>query len=212
MSALRIILLGPPGVGKGTQADLLSEQFKIPKISTGDILRKAIQNQTALGKIAQETIGQGKLVSDDVVIGIIQERFSHPDCIAGFILDGFPRTLVQAKALEKITPVDHVVSLVVDRDDIVKRLEGRWTCKNCQKMYHIEFQPPKKIGICDVCKGELYQRKDDQREAIEKRLSEYERLTEPLLGYYSNQRILKKIQGMGSVQNVFQYILDKIKG
>ena len=208
--SLRLVLLGPPGVGKGTQANLLSDKFRIPKISTGDILRKAIEDNSPLGQIAKKTIGQGKLVADDVVIGIIEERLKKEDCKKGFILDGFPRTVPQADALSQITSIDHVISIEVRSSEIVKRLEGRRTCKRCQKMFHLEFQPPKKEGICDDCQGELIHRKDDGRATIEKRLKEYQEQTAPLLEYYTEN--IRSIDGMGEIQEIFFRILKKIEG
>jgi len=210
VAPMRLILLGPPGVGKGTQANLLSEKYNIPKISTGDILRKSIQNNTPLGQIAKKTIGEGKLVSDDVVIGIIRERLQEKDCNNGFVLDGFPRTLPQANALEEITPIDHVISLIVDESALIKRLEGRRTCKKCQKMYHVDYQPPRQPGICDGCGGDLYQRKDDNRETIEKRFREYKTRTSPLVAYYIKKGNLKETKGMGRVSEVFDRITSVI--
>ena len=206
MPLRRIILLGPPGVGKGTQADFLSEKYHIPKVSTGDILRQSIQNNTPLGQIAKQTIGQGKLVADEVVIGIIEERLSKNDCRSGFILDGFPRTIAQADALCKITAIDHVVSLSVSQNELVRRLEGRRTCQSCQSMFHLQFRPPKKTSICDKCGGELIQRKDDHREVIEKRLEEYQSQTAPLLKYYSQKGNVKEVNGVGEVEDVFRRI------
>ncbi len=208
MDRLKLVLLGPPGVGKGTQAALLSEKFGIPKIATGDILRNEIAAETPLGKIARQTIGQGKLVSDDIVIEIIKDRLKNKDCENGFILDGFPRTVVQADALSHITDIDSVVSMDVDHREIIHRLEGRRTCSRCQKMCHLEFHPPKKEGICDDCGGALFQRKDDLRETIEKRLLEYDRMTKPLLKYYEGRKKLFPVNGMGSMQEVFSKILS----
>ncbi len=208
---MRLILLGPPGVGKGTQANLLVEKLNIPKISTGDILRRSIEEKTALGLKAQEYMNAGKLVPDEVVVGIIENRLKSSDCKNGFILDGFPRTKVQAEALNKITSIEKVVSLSVEEKDVILRLEGRRTCQSCAKMYHVEFSPSKKEGFCDQCGGTLIQRKDDQRKTIEKRLEEYRRLTLPLLDYYRKLKLLKEIHGEGSVQSVFDRILLSLK-
>lgn len=210
MSSLRIILLGPPGVGKGTQANFLSDKFHIPKISTGDILREAVEKQSRLGIIVKETLGQGKLVADHVVIEIVKDRLSQGDCEEGFILDGFPRTIAQAEALAQITEIDFAISLTGQRDELIRRLEGRRTCKQCQRMYHIEFQPPRKEGVCDVCSGDLFQRKDDHRETIEKRLREYESQTIHLLKYYDQRKRAIAINGIGSVDEVFKCIVSKL--
>lgn len=204
----RFILLGPPGVGKGTQALLLSQKFGIPKIATGDILRKEIETESPLGKIARQTIGQGKLVSDEIVIQIIKDRLRAKDCEHGFILDGFPRTVIQADALSQITDIDAVVSLDVDPAEIIRRLEGRRTCSQCQKMYHLQFHPPKKAEICDDCGGALFQRKDDHRETIERRLLEYDRMTKPLLNYYRERKKLSTVTGKGTVEGIFSKILS----
>lgn len=211
MDRLKLVLLGPPGVGKGTQAALLSERFGIPKIATGDILRSEIAEDSPLGKIAKQTIGQGKLVSDDIVIEIIKDRLKNKDCERGFILDGFPRTVVQADALSHITDIDSVVSMDVDHQEIIHRLEGRRTCGRCQKMCHLEFHPPRKEGMCDDCGGALFQRKDDHRETIEKRLLEYDRMTKPLLKYYEGRKKLFSVNGMGSTQEVFSKILSVLR-
>ncbi len=212
MRKLRIILLGPPGVGKGTQANFLSERYRIPKISTGDILRQEIQKGTPLGNVVKNILGQGKLVSDEVVISIIENRLKEKDCENGFILDGFPRTLAQAASLEKITEVDFVVSLVVQKRELTQRLEGRRTCKKCQRMYHVVFEPSKRPNICDVCGGELFWRKDDHPETIEKRLIEYQRLTEPLLKYYSRKKNLLEVNGIGKIVEVSGRISSQLEG
>lgn len=207
---MKLILLGSPGVGKGTQANLLEKKFQIPKISTGDILRREIQSQSALGQKAQQFINDGKLVPDEVVIGIIKNRLQKSDCRAGFILDGFPRTLPQVEALKKITPIDHVIYLKGKEEELIRRLEGRRTCSQCAKMYHVTFTPPKKESVCDDCGGDLIQRKDDHRETIAKRLQEYDRLTKPLLEYYKNQKILKEVDGLASVEDVFKSLLTRV--
>jgi len=203
-------MLGPPGVGKGTQADLLASKFNLPKIATGDILRNEIKAGTPLGRIAQKTIGQGKLVADDIVIQIIEERLKKEDCAKGYILDGFPRTVAQAEALSKIATIDRVLSMKVDNDIIIKRLEGRRTCSNCQRMYHLSFHKPKKEGICDACGSELIRRKDDNRVTIEKRLVEYDQMTKPLITHYRDQKILREVDGLGSMEDVFARILAQL--
>ncbi len=208
---MKLILLGPPGVGKGTQANLLEKKFQIPKISTGDILRSEIQSQSVLGKKAQQFIHDGKLVPDEIVVGIIKQRLQKPDCNPGFILDGFPRTLPQAEALKKITSIDHIIYLKVEKEELIRRLEGRRTCSRCAKMYHITFTPPKKESVCDECGGDLIQRKDDHRETISKRFQEYDHLTKPLLDYYKKQKNLKEIDGLASVEEVFKHVLEKVE-
>ncbi len=207
---MKLILLGPPGVGKGTQANLLEKKFQIPKISTGDILRSEIQSQSSLGQKAQQFINDGKLVPDEVVIGIIKNRLQKSDCRQGFILDGFPRTLPQAEALKKITPIDHVIYLKCGEEELIKRLEGRRTCSRCAKMYHIIFTSPKKESVCDECGGDLVQRKDDHRQTIAKRLQEYDRLTKPLLSYYKTEKNLKSVDGLAAVEDVFKRLLTMV--
>ncbi len=209
---MNLILLGPPGAGKGTQAQRIVERFHIPQISTGDILRAAVKEATVLGKQAKAFMEKGQLVPDDVVIGIIDERLRAPDCQAGFILDGFPRTIPQAEALQVILDrmgksVDFVINIEVDPEELVRRLTGRRTCKNCGAMFHILFYPPKKEGICDRCDGILYQREDDREEAIRTRLNEYEKQTAPLIQYYRSKNILRPIPGMGDQDQIFEHIV-----
>lgn len=172
---MNIIMLGPPGAGKGTQAKMLVEKFGIPQISTGDMLRAAVAEGTELGKKAKEYMDKGQLVPDEVVIGIVEERLKKSDCEKGFILDGFPRTVPQAEALDKILEkmgkkIDYVINIVVPDVEILKRLTGRRTCKQCGAMYHVIYNPPKQEGVCDKCGGELYQRDDDKEETIKNRL------------------------------------------
>ncbi|MBI4753707.1 adenylate kinase, partial [Candidatus Desantisbacteria bacterium] len=185
---LRVIFLGPPGSGKGTQASRLSERFGIPQISTGDILRNAIVNKIGLGVKAKEYMDKGELVPDDVIIGIIADRVNQLDCENGFILDGFPRTVVQAESFDKMTeemniPVDVVLSLNVNEKMVVKRLCGRMVCKDCSTNYHIDFNLPKKKGVCDQCNGKLYHRPDDEEDVVRNRLRVYKETTEPLIDY-----------------------------
>lgn len=199
--------MGPPGSGKGTQANLLQEKFKIPKISTGDILRAAVTDDTDLGKDAKAFMNKGQLVPDGVVIGLIQERIKEADCADGYILDGFPRTIVQAEKLEETLvegqSIDAVVDLVVDPDELLVRLIGRSTCRDCGSMFHQTTHPPKKEGVCDGCGGELYQRPDDNEETIRQRLKVYTSETEPLREYYQKQGKLKSAPGRGSVEEIF---------
>jgi adenylate kinase len=209
---MNLILLGPPGAGKGTQAQMIVERYHIPQISTGDILRAAVKEGTSLGKQAKTLMDRGQLVPDEVVIGIIDERLRASDCKTGFILDGFPRTNPQAEALQAILTkigksVDHVINIEVDPEELVRRLTGRRTCNNCGGMFHILFHPPKKEGVCDRCGGTLYQREDDGEETIRTRLKEYEKQTTPLIQYYQNKKLLRPIQGVGGQNQIFEQII-----
>ena len=211
-----IILLGPPGSGKGTQAQKMVERYHIPQISTGDILRGAVKEQTPLGVEAKGYMDQGKLVPDEVVVGIVRERLKESDCKGGFILDGFPRTVPQAEALDSTLAgmqraIDHVVSVEVPNEELIKRLTGRRTCRNCGAMYHIIFDPPAKEGVCDRCGGELYQRDDDQEETIKARLQVYEEQTAPLIAYYRGKGLLRAIDGVGAIEEIFQNIVQAIE-
>jgi len=214
---MNLIFLGPPGSGKGTQAKMLVDKYGIPQISTGDILREAVKEGTPLGKEAKKYMDEGKLVPDEVVVGIVRERLKEPDCTKGFILDGFPRTIPQAEALDKTLEemgkgIDHVLSLEVDKEELVRRLSGRRTCKKCGAMYHIIFDPPKKDGICDRCGGELYQRDDDKEETIRERLRVYEEQTAPLIEYYRKKGLLRPIDGVGKIEEIFARITEAIEG
>ncbi len=209
---MNLILLGPPGAGKGTQAQKIVERYQIPQISTGDILRASVKEATPLGKRAKAFMEKGQLVPDEIVIGIIDERLKAPDCQKGFILDGFPRTVPQAIALQGILDklgksLDHVMNIEVDSEELIRRLTGRRTCKNCGAMFHIFFHPPKKEGICDRCGSLLYQREDDQEETIRTRLRAYEEQTAPLIQYYRNQKILRSISGVGGQEEIFEQIV-----
>jgi len=208
---MNLILLGPPGAGKGTQAQMIVERYHIPQISTGDILRVAVREGTPLGKRAKSFMDQGQLVPDEVVIGIIEERLKSSDCDSGFILDGFPRTLAQTEALQSILAkfsksIDHVISIEVDSEELICRLTGRRTCKNCGAMFHNLFHPPKKEGSCDRCGGSLYQREDDKEETIRARLKEYQKQTAPLVQYYQVKNRLRPIQGVGDKDQIFEQI------
>ena len=208
---MNLILLGPPGAGKGTQAQRMEDRYHIPQISTGDILRGAVKESTPLGIRAKGFMDQGQLVPDEIVIGIIEERLKAKDCDPGFILDGFPRTIPQAEALQPILnkigkKIDHVINIEVDPEELVRRLTGRRTCKNCGAMFHLLFRPPKKEGICDRCGGTLYQRADDKEETIRTRLKEYEKQTAPLIQYYRGKKTLRPIQGMGGPDQIFEQI------
>ena len=213
---MRLILLGPPGAGKGTQAKRLIERYGIPQISTGDILRAAVREGTELGKKAKQYMDAGQLVPDEVVIGIIRERLKEADCAKGFILDGFPRTVPQAEALKSVLAelgqaLDHVVSIEVPDEDLVERLTGRRTCRNCGAMYHVKFTPPKQEGVCDKCGGELYQRDDDKEETIRARLKVYHDQTAPLVEFYNEEGLLRRIDGVGSVDEIYGRILGVLE-
>ena len=208
---MRLILLGPPGAGKGTQAKMLNEKFRRPQISTGNILRKSIQDGTELGNRAKVFMNAGRLVQDDVVVGLIRERIVEEDCRAGFILDGFPRTIIQAEKLtetleEMDLSIDVVVDFEVDSEELVSRLTGRSTCSDCGAMFHRTSCPPLRDGICDSCEGELYQREDDKEETIKKRLEVYKKETAPLKGYYRKQGNSKTAQGYGTIEEIFSRV------
>jgi len=208
---VNLILFGPPGAGKGTQAQFLVETYGIPQISTGDMLRAAVKAGTPLGVKAQEIMIQGGLVSDDIVLGIVAERLAQDDCAAGFVLDGFPRTIPQADALSVILKqvgraIDHVISLEVDGEEIVNRLSGRRSCSSCGKGYHLVFDPPLRAGVCDVCGSGLVQRADDQEETVRNRLLVYEQQTAPLKDYYRSRQVLCSIPGIGSIVEIQQRI------
>ncbi len=213
---MNLILLGPPGAGKGTQAEKLVEEFKIPHISTGDIFREAIKNQTALGEEAKKYIEAGELVPDEIVIGIVCERLDQPDTISGFLLDGFPRTVPQAKALdnylqEKGKTLTIVINIDVDPEVLVARLSGRRICQECGAVYHVSANKEKKQGICDLCQGKLYQREDDREETVKNRLDVYTQQTEPLINYYSEADLLLQVNGEQTITEVYQEIAKGLK-
>lgn len=215
--AMRLVLLGAPGAGKGTQAKMLIDKFSVPQISTGDILRKAVADGTPLGKEAKVIMDQGGLVPDKIVLGLVEERTKQPDCKAGFILDGFPRNTAQAEALDTMLgtmdmPLSTALAIDVDQGELLKRLTGRRTCKRCQQMYNIYFTPPKNDSACDKCGGELFQRDDDKEETIKKRLEVYNQQTAPLIDYYSKKSIMKSIQGTGSVDDIFTSVVATLEG
>jgi adenylate kinase len=206
---MRVVFLGAPGVGKGTQADRVAAQFKIAKISTGDLLREAVRNQTDLGREAKRFMDQGQLVPDAVVIGLVREKLTQPGSANGFVLDGFPRTVPQAEELGKVLlasqrPLHRVVNFQVPREDVIRRLSGRRSCPKCQATFHVEFAPSKKGEACDRCGETLVQRTDDKREAIETRLKVYEEQTAPLIQYYAHRRLLSELDASGSVDEVFE--------
>ena len=211
----RVVLLGPPGAGKGTQAKLLEEKFAAPQISTGDILRKAVAEQSVLGKQASEYIRRGELVPDQLIIDLVAERLKEKDCEKGFVLDGFPRTIAQAQSLEDILKkmglaLTCVLSVQVPHELIVERLSGRRTCKGCGALYHVVFDPPKAAGTCNRCGGELFQRDDDREETISNRLRVYDNQTAPLVSYYRERGLLKSIDGVGKVEDIGKRMIQAL--
>lgn len=216
---MNLILLGPPGGGKGTQAKRIVEKYGIPQISTGDMFREAVAKGTELGKKAKEYMDRGELVPDDIVIGIVKERLSQPDCEKGFILDGFPRTLKQAEALDEILEemnkkIDAVININVPDEEIIKRIVYRRTCKNCGAVYNLIYSPPKEDNKCDKCGGELYQRDDDKEETVRERLRVYKEQTQPLIDYYKKKGVLYEVDGTKPIDEVWKQIeeiLEKIK-
>ena len=212
-----LILLGPPGAGKGTQAKLLIEHYHIPQISTGEILRAAVKEMTPSGVMAKKFMEDGALVPDDLVIDIIKERLSMADSVNGFILDGFPRTVAQADALSRMLlnggkSIDHVISLTVDYDELLKRVIGRLTCRGCGRGYHLDYDPPVIPGKCTVCSSELYQRDDDREETMRARLLTYESQTAPLIDYYSSLSLLRPVDGLGSIQEINSSLVRLLEG
>jgi len=205
---MNIILLGPPGAGKGTQAKRLIDKYGIPQISTGDMLRAALKEGTPLGLEAKKYMDKGALVPDTVVIGLVKERIQQKDCSKGYMLDGFPRNVSQAEALDSMLQelgqkIDHVVCIEVPNEELVGRLTGRRTCRNCGAGYHVMFDPPKQEGVCNKCGGELYQRDDDNEATVKSRLQVYANQTEPLIDYYQKQTKLRPINGVGDMQVIF---------
>ncbi|HIW93628.1 MAG TPA: adenylate kinase [Candidatus Flavonifractor merdipullorum] len=206
---MKLIFLGAPGAGKGTQAEIISRKLNIPTISTGNILRAAVKAGTPVGLQAKSYMDAGKLVPDDVIIGIIEERLAQPDCAIGFILDGVPRTIAQAEALEQAgIQFDGVLSLEIADEVIEARMTGRRTCHSCGATYHIVANPPKQDGVCDMCGGELEQRKDDLPETVKHRLEVYHRETEPLKDFYQTRGVLKIVPDMGGIEATSEKILE----
>ena len=213
---MRLILLGPPGAGKGTQASAIVKKYNIPHISTGDIFRANIKEGTELGKKAEEYMNKGLLVPDEIVVSIVKDRLTKDDCKNGFLLDGFPRTVAQAEALdqelkEMLSKIDKVINIEVDKDILVERIIGRRICKNCGATYHIKFSPAKQDGICDICGGELHQRKDDTLDTVEKRIQVYMEQTKPLIDYYAQKGLLLNIDGTKDKDEVFQEIVKSLE-
>jgi len=213
---MRLIFLGPPGVGKGTQSELVSKKFKMPQISTGDILRQAVKNQTELGVLAKKYMDKGELVPDEVVVNLIKARLLEDDCKRGFILDGFPRTLAQAEALtstlkEMELAIEVVLNFQLKDELLIKRLSGRRVCKACGYNFHIYYQPPKNEFKCDKCGGEIYQRDDDKEEVINQRLKVYRDKTAPLINYYKKINLLKDIDADGEIDVIFDKVMRTLE-
>jgi adenylate kinase len=211
-----IVLLGPPGVGKGTQAEIIAKTARLPHISSGDLFRENIKNATDLGKLAQSFMNKGLLVPDDVTIGMIRERLSRPDCGDGAVLDGFPRTVVQAEALEKLLAefggtVNHVPYISASEATLIDRLSGRWTCKEQGHIFHEKYNPPKQPGVCELDGSELYQREDDKAETVTKRIQVYLTQTAPLIAYYRERGLLSEIDGSRPVEQVTADLLAVLR-
>ncbi|MFC4098352.1 adenylate kinase [Paenibacillus xanthanilyticus] len=214
---MNILFMGPPGAGKGTQAERIVDTFNVPHISTGDAFRLAMKQGTPLGQKAKEFVDQGLLVPDEITNGIVRDRLLVEDCNNGFLLDGFPRTLQQAEALDGMLAemgrsIDHVVNLKVDRGLLLARLTGRRICKSCGATYHVMFNPPKQEGVCDKCGGELYQRSDDTEAKVGTRLDEYISKTAPLLDYYSGKGTLREVDGEKEIDDVTAEIVSCLRG
>jgi adenylate kinase len=214
---MRIVLVGPPGAGKGTQAVRLAEKLGIPHISTGDLFRANISRQTELGKLAKSYMDAGNLVPDEVTIAMAKDRMAQPDAENGFLLDGFPRNVSQAEALDQLLQsegitLDAVLDLEVPEDEVVKRIAGRRICRNdSSHVFHVTYSPPKKEGVCDVCGGELYQRDDDSEDTVRKRLEVYHTQTEPIIDYYKAQGLVVTISALGPVDEITQRALEALK-
>lgn len=216
MSQFNLILLGPPGAGKGTQASRIVADYGVPHISTGDMLRAAVKNQTEMGIEAKKFMDAGALVPDSVVIGIVKERLQEPDTAKGFLLDGFPRTLPQAEALDEALAaldrgVTKVIALLVDEEELITRLSGRRICRACQAPFHVAFNKPAKEGVCDACGGELYQRDDDNATTVRNRLEVYRSQTEPLISYYDAQGLVARVDGTGNTPDgVYEQVREAL--
>ena len=208
---MNLIFLGPPGAGKGTMAFRAKEHFSIPHISTGDLFRAAIKNQTELGKKVKSIIDAGDLVPDELTTAIVEERLNQGDCGKGFILDGFPRTIPQAEALKGITKIDKVVNFTITEQEVIRRLSGRRVCRSCGESFHVEFIPPAKEGVCDKCGGELYTRDDDKIVAIKNRLSVYGQSTEPLINFYREEGNLVDVDSSQQPDKVFEDLVEILK-
>lgn len=213
---MRIVLVGPPGAGKGTQAQFIASHLSIPKISTGDIFRENVQRQTPLGQEAKAYMDAGDLVPDEVTVGMVRTRLAEDDAQDGFLLDGFPRNVPQAEELKKILAemgqkLDVVMELVVDDDEVVRRISGRRTCRRCEHVWHVDFDPPSRAGICDHCESELFQRDDDREETIRHRLEVYQEQTSPLVSFYADEGILVGIDATGTVEDVTERAMASLR-
>ncbi len=211
-----IVLLGPPGAGKGTQADMLSQKLGIPHVASGDLFRDHLKRQTELGQLAKGYMDRGELVPDEVTIGMVKERIAQPDCATGVILDGFPRTVPQADALNRVMAeqgkaITCVPYINVRDEALLERLTARWTCRNCQAVYNVLAKPPRQSGVCDVCGGELYQRADDTPETQRHRIEVYNKQTAPLIAYYRERGLLAEVNGEQSIEAVQEALLQAVK-
>lgn len=212
MNGMKLILLGAPGAGKGTQAEIICKKKNIPTISTGNILREALKSGTEMGLKAKSYMESGQLVPDEILIGIIKDRIQEPDCKNGFILDGFPRTIPQAEALDQMgAQIDVVLDIEVADEDIVTRMSGRRVCEKCGSSYHMLYKQPKEEGVCDACQGALVQRKDDHPDTVKERLQVYHTQTEPLKEYYSKQGKLRVVHGQDKVEDTTQMVLEALE-
>ncbi|MCX6657614.1 MAG: adenylate kinase [Euryarchaeota archaeon] len=207
---MKLVIFGPPSAGKGTQAQKLSKQYGIPQVATGDLLRKAVADKTPLGLRIKSYLDQGKLGPDEVIVQLIKERVAKPDCKNGFLLDGFPRTMGQAKELERMTDIDLVLSIVVDFEALVERAVGRRTCPKCSAVYHVKFNPPMNEGVCEKCGSELIQRDDDKEDTVRNRLRVYQEQTAPLIEYYRKKGKLVDIDGSGGIDAVYSQMVKAI--
>ncbi|MDO4565948.1 MAG: adenylate kinase [Oscillospiraceae bacterium] len=209
---MKLILLGAPGAGKGTQAEIIAERLSVPIISTGNILKEAVREGTELGLKAKSFMDKGELVPDELIIGIVSERLAQPDCADGFILDGVPRTVAQAEALEEMgVVIDRVVNIDVPDEIIVPRITGRRSCRQCGSSYHVEFKTPKQEGVCDKCGGELVTRSDDEESTVKNRLRVYHETTEQLIDYYSGKGKLREVNGDGEMCDITRAILEALE-
>ena len=213
---MNLVMLGPPGAGKGTQAALLAERLGTPHVASGDLFREALKKETELGLTAKSYMERGELVPDEVTIAMVRERLQRPDCDSGVILDGFPRTIEQAEALqgllaEQNKKIDAALLIDAAEDELVRRLSSRWTCRNCQAVYNIISNPPREEGRCDVCGGELYQRADDVPETVRNRIRVYRQQTSPLIDYYRDQELLVTIKSEGGIERVQRKVLEALQ-
>ncbi|MHA1931665.1 MAG: adenylate kinase [Promethearchaeota archaeon] len=208
---MKLIMLGAPGSGKGTQAKFITQKYALPQISTGDLLRDAVKRETVLGIRAKEFLNTGTLVPDEIVLELLKERLMNDDCLNGFILDGYPRNLTQAKQLANISDIDLVINIDVDHSLLVTRITGRRTCKKCGAIFHIEFNPPTREETCDKCSGDLYQRADDTEEIVKKRLETYENQTKPLIEHYTSKGTLKTLISDGTIEEMRQKVIKLLE-